>query len=66
MEIITYIYRGRPRYIRNENRKLMALDFLPVDHVQDVFDSIAETVSEHFEDLVLYIKGTCHWSSSKG
>lgn len=56
MEIITYIYRGRPRFIRNEIRKLIALTFLPVDHVQDVFDSIAETVSDPFEELVLYIK----------
>lgn len=46
------------RTIRDEIRQLMALPFVPVEHVQDVFDSLVETLSEPVEDLVLYIERT--------
>lgn len=46
------------RTVRDEVRKLMAIPFVPLEHVQEVFDSIAENVTERVEELVLYIERT--------
>ena len=45
---------GEDPTIRNDIRILMAIPFVPVDHVQEIFDAIADSVAES----VLYIERT--------